>query len=366
MKRILGFGLIFFIVIASTTGCGYSDNSHSGNAQEESEPMLSSTPAQEPTHEPSAAVSSATEPVLDQERDQTQDKDTIVSPNVPITEDSQETSRVEVEQALQLYLEYINDLRNTAYLNDFYGSLSLVFINDDDIPELVIDRSYPYNGVIICTVSNGAVQTILAEGGGGGINYIEKGNKFTYVAIIQDTYFDTVCCIEDGVFVILHEGSRNAAGNQWFWDGEAVSVEEYFGYQTAAFNVYKSEYTGMSSIRAADMIYALEVELSDSPPSIAVVTHDQMTGLLTSDGAFITYNTWLKSHPDAPLISRQSMLIEYLGEQYYHFPARYTYMYFYNILVHIESGELLNMLIEDGMDGGTHIEPLDDWYNRNR
>jgi len=366
VKRILGFGLIFFIVIASTTGCGYSDNSHGGNAQDKREPMLSLTPTQEPTHEPSSVASPTTEPVLDQERDQTQDKDTIVSPNVPITEDSQETPRVEVEQALQLYLEYINDLRNTAYLNDFHGTLSLVFINDDDIPELVIDRSYPHNGVIICTVSNGAVQTILAEGAGGGINYIEKGNKFTYIAIMQDAYIDAVCCIEDGMFVILHEGSRDASGNQWVWEGEAVSLGKYLGYQAAAFDVYESEYTGMSSIRAADMIYALEVELSGSPPSIAVVTHDPMTGLLTSDGAFMIYDTWLESHPDAPLISRQSRLIEYLGEQYYGFPAKYTYMYYYNILVHMESGELLNMLIEDGMDGGTHIEPLDDWYDRNR
>ena len=57
------------------------------------------------------------------------------------------------------------------------------------------------------------------------------------------------------------------------------------------------------------------------------------------------------------------MIIEHDGEQYYYFPAKYIYMYYFNILVHMESGELLHFLIEDGMDPNNTIEPLDDWYN---
>jgi len=290
--------------------------------------------------------------------------DTVVSSDAPIAEYPLETPQSAVDEALQLYLEYINELRNDIYFNDFYGTMSLVFIDDDDIPELVIARPYPHDALIICTVSNGALVTTLVEGGGGGINYIDRGNKFTYIAGIQDIHYDFVCCIEDGTFVILHEGSQDSSGNQFYWDGEAVSYSEYIARQEAAFDVSISEHDNMSYIRTADMIYEINVQLSGSPTSITTSTHDPISGLLTSDGAFAVYDSWLDNHTDMTPISRQSEIYEYRGEQYYHFPAKSTYNYYYNILVHMESGKLLHMLIEDGMYPITLIEPLDNWYDK--
>ena len=291
-------------------------------------------------------------------------EEAAVSPDAPIAEVSQETSREAVDEALQLYLEYIETLRNGNYLDDSLSAMSLVFIDDDDVPELVIDRSYPHNGGVICTVSNGAVNAILAEGGGDGINYIERGNRFAYTAIKQDIYYDTICCIENGMFVILHEGFRNVSEDQWYWDGEAISFSEYSTLQREAFDYSGFEYTGTESIRTVDMIYEINLQLSDSLSSATVDARDSITGLLTSDGAFAVYDSWQTNHPNAPLVSRQSRIDGYNGEQYYLFPAKYTYMYYYNILVHMESGELLYMLTTDGMDPYTLIEPLDNWYNK--
>ena len=275
------------------------------------------------------------------------------------------TPQIAIDEALRLYLDYIDELKNDDFFNDFDGSMSLIFIDDDDIPELVIDRSYPHYGIIICTVSNGAVETILAEGGSRGIYYIEKGSKFAYTAIIQNLYYDVVCCIEDGTFVTLHEGFHDAGKNQYFWDGEEVSYSEYHALHTETIDYSEYFYTGMSSIRTADMIYEINAQLSDSPPDTTAAARDPISGLLTSEGAFAIYSSWQADHPEMSLISRQSRIYEYHGEQYYHFPAKDTSMYFFNILVHTESGMLLNMMITDGMTPYTLIEPLDNWYRKN-
>jgi len=347
MKKIL---LLFTVVVFMCVSCSVALPSIGGAGPEDSNP----------------SVNGSGNDIENQDKSAVEDtEDSVVSQNVPSAEDSQETSRVSVsvDEALQLYLDYIDELRNDDYLNDSYSTLCLVFIDDDDIPELVIDRSFPHFGIIICTISNGAVETILAEGAGGGINYIDRENRFSYIAIIQDICHDVVCFIEDGTFVILHEGFHDSSENQWYWDGEPVTDSEYYEMQSAAFDIYRSEYTGMNSIRVADMIYEINMQLSDSPPGAAADTHDPISGLLTSDGAFAVYDSWQKNHPDMPLISRQSSTYEYKGEQYYLFPAKDAYMYYYNILVHMESGELLHMLIEDGMDPITLIEPLDNWFN---
>jgi len=55
---------------------------------------------------------------------------------------------------------------------------------------------------------------------------------------------------------------------------------------------------------------------------------------------------------------------EYNGDRYYLFPAADDSMYWYNILVHMETGELLVMITPDGEVPVTEIEPLDNWYER--
>ena len=289
---------------------------------------------------------------------------TPAAPETPNQVDIIEPKQPTVENALRLYLEYIQELRNGSEWNDLHGTFSLVFIDDDDIPELVVDRSYPQNGIIICTVHDGAVVTVLAEGAGGGINYIKRGNKFIYIAIKQDICYDVIGCIEGGKFVTLQEGSRDSSGTRCYWDGKAVSFNEYFERQSAAFSPSQSEYTGGTAIRAADMIYGINMQLYGSPSDTPSPVRDPKTGLLTSDGAYAMYEAWQESHPDMIEISRQSSSKWYNGEQYYLFPAKYMYMYYYNIFVHMKTGSLLHMLVTDGMQAIELIEPLDNFYKK--
>ena len=88
---------------------------------------------------------------------------------------------------------------------------------------------------------------------------------------------------------------------------------------------------------------------------------------LTADEAIAIYEAWVDDRDEHSYyrLNRQSY-DEYVifGEQYYHFHAEDDDRYWYNILVHTETGELLYMLTSDGMFPETSIEPLDDWYDR--
>jgi hypothetical protein len=91
---------------------------------------------------------------------------------------------------------------------------------------------------------------------------------------------------------------------------------------------------------------------------------------LTADEAVAVYDAWLQEHPgnaeystDYSIDKQSNSTYVLFGEQYYYFHAKDGWMYWYNILVHMETGELLFIMIEDGMFGGTTIMPLDDWYD---
>jgi len=92
--------------------------------------------------------------------------------------------------------------------------------------------------------------------------------------------------------------------------------------------------------------------------------------LLTADEAITVYNAWMEDRFDNQddvfqyrLNRKQYDKYVLFGEQYYCFHAEESYMYWYNILVHMETGDLLFMLTSDGMYAETSIVNLDDWYN---
>jgi len=86
---------------------------------------------------------------------------------------------------------------------------------------------------------------------------------------------------------------------------------------------------------------------------------------LTADGAREIYNAWLVDHAELSdyTLSDENETYEWDGEEYYLFHAEEMSRYWYNILVHMETGALLFMMTPDGEDPETTVEPLDDWYN---
>ena len=87
---------------------------------------------------------------------------------------------------------------------------------------------------------------------------------------------------------------------------------------------------------------------------------------LSVDEAMALYNAWLNNHAEVSsyTLNRQSYeAYELNGEQYYLFHADEMSMYWYNILVKMDTGRLLFFMTPDGEDPTPSIVPLDDWYN---
>ena len=88
---------------------------------------------------------------------------------------------------------------------------------------------------------------------------------------------------------------------------------------------------------------------------------------LTAEEALEIYNAWMEARFDEDagyrLDNQSYNTYVIFGEQYYYFGAEDEYLYWYNILIHMETGELLYLLIYDGMFGGSDIMALDDWYD---
>ena len=87
--------------------------------------------------------------------------------------------------------------------------------------------------------------------------------------------------------------------------------------------------------------------------------------LLAPDEARRIAQEWLYEHPiDYHYLGRGYEDATIDGEEYFEFFLDEPYMYWFSILVHKKTGEMLARTVSDGMDYYEEIEPLDDWYNR--
>ena len=85
---------------------------------------------------------------------------------------------------------------------------------------------------------------------------------------------------------------------------------------------------------------------------------------LTADEAKALYDAWLKNHEELAdyTLGEEDETYEWQGGQYYLFHAENPTYYWYNILVDMETGELLFMMMSDGEYPETIVQPLDGWY----
>jgi len=90
------------------------------------------------------------------------------------------------------------------------------------------------------------------------------------------------------------------------------------------------------------------------------------TSPLTVESARALAREWLSNHPveDGPnTLDSTTLDFTHNNKEYYQFFLTTPQMYWFNILVQKETGEMLLLIIEDGMDGGLYVEPLDEWYD---
>lgn len=128
-----------------------------------------------------------------------------------------------------------------VYLDDFKPAddctYSLIYVDEDDTPELVINSGYEAGGCILLTFHEG----VLDEWQSSRLNftYIEKGNLICNSDGNMGYYYDYVYTIQDGKWEYVDGGvwGDPSDGPQfdeneeyiyvYQWDGEEVSEEEY-------------------------------------------------------------------------------------------------------------------------------------------
>lgn len=85
----------------------------------------------------------------------------------------------------------------------------LAYINDDDIPELIIDTQFTAGGCYILTYFNGEVDYEII--GSNGISwYIDRNNRLLNSAGQQDNYYDDVYAIIDGKWNCIYHAENYA------------------------------------------------------------------------------------------------------------------------------------------------------------
>ncbi|MCL1914116.1 MAG: hypothetical protein FWG10_09645 [Eubacteriaceae bacterium] len=144
-------------------------------------------------------------------------------------------------------MEFARDTTwENAYINFLFSATTdremaqcaLIYIDDDDIPELVVNFGAMADGAMVCTFNNGQISS--ASLFPYSLYYLERQNVFLDRAGRMDSYYDTVYAIIEGQFVDIAKGEYGAKDNtdveydssgepvyQYYWNGVEVEKVNY-------------------------------------------------------------------------------------------------------------------------------------------
>lgn len=154
----------------------------------------------------------------------------------------------------QEFIKYTFDCYKAAYLDflkdkkESYRLFSLVYIDNDDIPELYLSGVSEAEGDMICSFKNGVVvYQYLSRIGGG--KYVEKSGNIINRNGHMGQYYDNVYKLDENGFsealnarcTARYEDIGDGSGRvntyyEYFIDGAAVSEAEYNNAFNAAFD----------------------------------------------------------------------------------------------------------------------------------
>ncbi|MCL2696394.1 MAG: hypothetical protein FWE69_08745 [Clostridiales bacterium] len=127
----------------------------------------------------------------------------------------------------QIYIDYINEYeREHDVVKPEY---SLVYINDDDIPELFIQGVDRAEGSTLCVFDGDRLNAVYLEADPG-FSYIERASIFHDQGGHMDRYYDIVYRIQNNQIVTMHAGRFGWEDDtviQVDEDGNVVKVDEY-------------------------------------------------------------------------------------------------------------------------------------------
>lgn len=140
------------------------------------------------------------------------------------------------------YIDYINSQKQGV-------EYMLMYINDDDIPELIVSYGNKALGEDVCTYDGKGLSVIRVTYYG--LSYIERGNIFLEEGGKMDHFFDNIYTIKDGQIVEVGRGwygsndysqldENGIPFYHYYWNGIEVTKEIYNKEKASGFDKSKS------------------------------------------------------------------------------------------------------------------------------
>ena len=134
---------------------------------------------------------------------------------------------------------------------DSVHAYQLIYVDDDDIPELYIDSGTTAGGGMIVSYDGSqAVSEVLSSGG---LTYLERKGIFRDSGGRMDRYYDRIYSLQNGKFEQIAEGNYGAEDNTnitfdsegnpvyiYYWNGTSVTESEYQGERNKIFDSSKA------------------------------------------------------------------------------------------------------------------------------
>lgn len=122
----------------------------------------------------------------------------------------------------QAYVDYILNKENTKESSAEY-SYNLIYIDDDDIPELFVQTTINF-GVVV-TYYNGTISE--QEIGNMGMTYVERGGIFTRSGGRRGIYWTNYYKLDKGKIELIGQDKANIeSSGECYWNDELVTEEE--------------------------------------------------------------------------------------------------------------------------------------------
>lgn len=229
------------IIMAATmcmglTACGSSNDYKSADA---------ANTVQTSTAEQKAAETTAAQTQQTTKEAVTQAQTTQAATAATTQEAVPETTQVSDEWK-DAYIDYLNE--SSSDNNEGYD---LIYINDDNIPELVEVGKYESAGCRVVVYNNGSVQvTQLTRLS---FTYIERGGLLCNAGGHMGYYFDIVYSLKNGELTMIDEGTYEDKGGvaqtdasgeyiyDYTWNGNPVSKEEYKAMLNSVYDTSKAK-----------------------------------------------------------------------------------------------------------------------------
>lgn len=140
----------------------------------------------------------------------------------------------------QLYLDYIDSY--VSEHGDNKDSYNIIFVNDDEMPELIICGSSHVTSTYFCWVYNNKLyHQNLNWAGSNGVTYIERKNLLRDCSNWQGSGQDTIYNFNGKDIEKIYSGTFDTILNSYTWEDKIVSETEYNNNLNAVFDVNKAK-----------------------------------------------------------------------------------------------------------------------------